>query len=161
MDTAVVIIPHCKYSSTITNRDRNRYGMPDEAEKPIDVRGAERTELGTFTHLPAAVVDRARILAEVDKLLKKVEPHRAISAEDLVYSEELSEQVCVAILRTRIVLIPLKEFAQVYANALLQQPEVATSYFADEDCLLVALSTRVPIKRREEKEWKLQVCIYP
>eukprot|EP00698_Gefionella_okellyi_P020056 TRINITY_DN6249_c0_g1_i1.p1 TRINITY_DN6249_c0_g1~~TRINITY_DN6249_c0_g1_i1.p1 ORF type:complete len:1750 (+),score=491.00 TRINITY_DN6249_c0_g1_i1:80-5329(+) len=127
-----------KLWSTVPVPARNRRGLPAEPVKPDDVRGMEQTELATFTRLPAAIVERARLLKHVQEVYKQIDPARPLSTDDLVYSEMFS---------------PL-EFAQVYSNAIIQSSAITTRYNEDDDSLVVALNTAVPARRREEKHYR-------
>eukprot|EP00736_Rhodelphis_marinus_P004307 Rmarinus@m.14214 len=120
---------------------RDRDGMPPAPTLSEEERDIERSQLYHFCDLPPATIDRTLVLMEFERMLADHDPSRQWFLDDRAYYEDYQADV-----------IP-----QVYLEGLLQEPEVLTRYYAEEDVLLLAMHHTVPSSKCTSAEWSYGV----
>lgn len=128
---------HLIYTENISVPGIGRHLMPEYPEKSEELRNAERTELYPFAALSHEMVERIILLKGFENMMKSKESERDWEFTNRFYQEYLNEST----LRYTII------------RALELDPDVATSYWAREDALLVSIYNRTPPGRIFRKRW--------
>lgn len=134
--------------------------MPAVPLKSERVRDAERANVYPFATLPVEEVERGLIMKAFQELIRSNHIDEGVNSDKLrhakykVFERSYQENFSPETLR------------QVLADAILQEPDIASLYYPRDDSLLVALYNKVKLDRQRfdvdgERNWRAAYRVMP
>ena len=122
-----------------------RYGMPAKPPVHQAQRESDLSAILSFCSLPPSETKRALVLRACEQMMKGKEPEREFSFLDRNFVEKYDQ----------------KTLRQQLAFLLRFQPDLAYTYYPNEDALLLAVYFKNPPGRLLRRQWSHQLRVAP